>query len=283
MTPDSYGSRLQQAVARCGRLCVGIDPHPAILDAWRLPPTADGLERCARTMIEAAADRAAVVKPQSAFFEAYGAAGIAVLERVLADARAGGLLTLLDVKRGDIGSTMAAYTQAYLTDGAPLAADAVTLSPFLGPASLDTAVAQARATGRGVYLLAATSNPEAAAVQQAITPDGATISQTVVNAAAAHNAASGDAAVTGGWGSVGLVIGATIDDRTAAGVDPTGFGGSILAPGFGAQGGTAADLHRLFGAGYDRVLPASSRGIMAAGPGLDDLRSALSDAQDRLG
>lgn len=286
MTSESYGSRLQRAVAHYGRLCMGIDPHPAILDNWGLPRTAGGLERCARTMIEAATGRVAVAKPQSAFFEAYGSGGIAVLERVLADARDAGLLTLLDVKRGDIGSTMAAYTQAYLADDGPLAADAVTLNPFLGATSVGAAVQQACETGRGVYLLAATSNPEAASVQQATGPDGATISQTIVAAAVAFNTGQARTDEPVGerrWGSVGLVIGATIDDRTAAALDLAGFDGSILAPGFGAQGGTADDLHRIFREHYSQVLPASSRHIMAAGPDIADLRSAIASAQDRLG
>jgi orotidine-5'-phosphate decarboxylase len=293
MTTASYGSRLQAAVARHGRLCVGIDPHPAILDGWQLPHTADGLERCARTMVEAVAGRVVVVKPQSAFFEAYGSAGIAVLERVLADSRDAGLLTLLDVKRGDIGSTMAAYARAYLSDDSPLAADAVTLSPYLGATSVEAAVDQATRTGRGVYLLAVTSNPEASAIQQATGQDGETISQMVVAEAKAYNgrttaaelAPSGHSTNAGDqrWGSVGVVVGATISPAITDDLGLDDFTGSILAPGFGAQGGSAADLRGLFRSCYDHVIPTSSRAIMGAGPRLDNLRSAVADAQANLG
>ena len=101
------------------------------------------------TVVEALASRVAVLKPQSAFFEAYGSAGVAVLERLIAAARGEGALVLVDAKRGDIGSTMAAYAAAYLSDASPLAADAVTLSPFLGFGALQPALDAATASGRG--------------------------------------------------------------------------------------------------------------------------------------
>lgn len=285
MNTARYGDRLEAAVARYGRLCVGIDPHPAILDHWGLPRTAAGVEQCARGVIEAVADRVALVKPQSAFFEAHGSAGIAALERVLADARDAGLITVLDVKRGDIGSTMAAYVQAYLADGAPLAADAITLSPYLGPGSLDAAINEAGQTGRGVYLLAATSNPEATSVQQAVSAGGSTISQSVVDAAVAYNLQQHSGDDDGDrrqWGSVGVVIGATIGAETATALDLSGFCGTILAPGLGAQGGTADDLRHLFRDRYSQVLPTSSRSIMAAGPDIAALRSMVAEAQSAL-
>ncbi|GAB3927145.1 orotidine 5'-phosphate decarboxylase [Microlunatus endophyticus] len=274
----SYGERLRTAVARYGPLCVGIDPHPGVLDRWDLPRDAYGLERCARTMIEAVAGRVAIVKPQSAFFEAYGSAGIAVLELLISDAREAGVLVLLDVKRGDIGSTMDAYTAAYLTDGSSLAVDAMTASPFLGPGSLDGAIAQAERSGRGVYVLAATSNPEGVTVQQAASPEGGTISQAMIDFAAGHNA---DAAVRGEWGSVGVVVGATIDPGT--GLDFAALNGSILAPGLGTQGGTADDLRKIFGDAYPLVIPSNSRGILNAGPGVAGIRAAVEETQQSLG
>jgi len=273
----SYGERLRAAVSRHGSLCVGIDPHPGVLDRWDLPRDAYGLERCARTMIEAVAGRVAIVKPQSAFFETYGSAGIAVLELVIADARDAGVLVLLDVKRGDIGSTMDAYAAAYLTEGSTLAVDAITVSPFLGPASLDGAIALAEQTGRGVYVLAATSNPEGVTVQQAKSPDGSSISQAMINFAAAHNTAS---AARGEWGSVGVVVGATIDPTT--GLDFDKINGSILAPGLGAQGGTAEDLRMIFGSAYPLVIPSSSRGILNAGPDVAAIRAAVEETQQSL-
>lgn len=272
-----FGERLRSAVDRHGRLCVGIDPHPAVLDDWGLPRDASGLERCARGMIEAVAGRAAIVKPQSAFFEAYGSAGVAVLELVLADARDAGLLTLLDIKRGDIGSTMDAYAQAYLADGSSLAADAITVSPFLGAGSLDGTIALAEQTGRGVYVLAATSNPEGASVQRARTPEGDTISQSMIDFVGRCNAA---AVAAGQWGNIGVVFGATVP--ADHGLDLSSLGGSILAPGFGAQGGTADDLATVFGPAGALVLPSSSRAILAAGPEPDKIRAAVDLTQQDL-
>ncbi len=261
---SSYGDRLTAAVAERGPLCVGIDPHPAILRAWDLPADTAGLERCARGMVEALGETVPVFKPQSAFFEAYGAAGIAVLERTLTDIADCGGLSLLDVKRGDIGSTMDAYAAAYLTDGSPLAADAITLSPYLGLGALAGAIDLAVSQGRGVYVLALTSNPEGREVQHARVADGRPVAQLIIDQAAERNRGPG-------LGPVGLVVGATIG-RT--GIDFTQVNGSILAPGLGAQGAGADDLTEVFGPAVRLVLPAMSREVMAAGPDSTMLQAA---------
>lgn len=261
---SSYGERLARVTAGRGPLCVGIDPHPALLRQWGLTVDASGLERFARTAVAALGNLVAVVKPQSAFFETYGAAGVAVLERVLADITAAGALSLLDVKRGDIGSTMDAYAAAYLTDGAPLAADAITLSPYLGFDSLAGAVDVADAHNRGVYVLAATSNPEATDLQRARMSQGRTVIQSIVAAATARNSGPGP-------GPVGLVVGATVDPVAA---DLASLNGSILVPGLGTQGGRAADLPRIFGSALPLVLPSTSRDVLRAGPDEAALRSA---------
>ena len=166
----TFGKRLVDAVEQRGRLCAGIDPHAGLLDAWGLRDTVAGLETFAMTAVEALGGTCAVVKPQSAFFERFGSAGVAVLERVIAGSREQGALVLLDVKRGDIGSTVQAYADAYLDPRSPLAADAVTASPFLGVGSLDPLVSTALANDAGVFLLALTSNPEGAQVQHAVSP-----------------------------------------------------------------------------------------------------------------
>ncbi len=264
----SYGARLQAAVADRGPLCVGVDPHPGLLRAWGLDADVAGLERCARTLVAALGSTVAVFKPQSAFFEAFGSAGVAVLERVLADIRAAGALSLLDVKRGDIGSTMDAYAAAYLTDGSPLAADAITLSPYLGFGSLAGAIDVAERTGRGVYVLALTSNPEGPQIQHARTASGTLIGQLMVDQAAARNRATspGD-----DLGPVGIVVGATIGPT---GVDFSQVHGSILAPGLGTQGAGAFDLVEVFGSAVRWVLPSMSREVMGAGPDPQALRDA---------
>ena len=273
MTREPFGARLAAATAQRGALCVGIDPHPGLLDAWGLPRTADGLERFALTVVEALAGTVAVLKPQSAFFEAYGSRGIAVLERVLADGAAAGALMLLDAKRGDIGSTMSAYAAAYLTDSSPLAADAVTLSPYLGFGSLQPALAAAAASGRGVFVLARTSNPEGPQVQRAVGAGGLSVAQQIADNAAALNAGAAP------LGSVGLVVGATLPDLD---VDLSDLNGPVLAPGFGAQGGTVADLRRLFGPELPGVLPTTSREVLMAGPDARGLAGAARRQLDAL-
>lgn len=259
-----YATRLAELTSARGALCVGIDPQPSVLDVWGLPHTVSGVERCARRVVEALGDAVAVFKPQSGFFEPFGSAGIAVLERVLADIRAAGALSLVDVKRGDIGSTMTGYAQAYLADDSPLAADAITVSPYLGFWSLRPAFDAAIASGRGVYVLARTSNPEGADVQLAQS-SGRSVAQVIVDEARALNA-------TDARGAIGLVVGGTHADL---GIDLSGFNGSILVPGIGAQGGRIDDLAQTFGDALARVLPSASREVLNVGPDPRRMRSAV--------
>ncbi len=264
----TFGDRLAEALETRGRLCVGIDPHRGLLGDWGLPDDATGLERFAMSTVEALAGVVAVLKPQSAFFERHGSAGIAVLERVIAGCRDRGALVLLDVKRGDIGSTVQAYADAYLAAGSPLAVDAVTASPFLGTGSLDPLVDTALANDAGVFLLALTSNPEGAQVQHAVTADGRSVAACVLSAVTDRNAGAGR------LGSVGAVVGATVScppDVTPATLD---VGGPLLVPGIGAQGGTVKDVRRVFGPAVRSVLPSSSREILGAGPDPGRLREA---------
>ncbi|MCC8247285.1 orotidine-5'-phosphate decarboxylase [Saccharothrix luteola] len=260
-----FGARMAKAVADHGPLCVGIDPHPGLLASWGLSQDAAGLERFALTCVEAFGGHVALVKPQAAFFEAHGSRGVAVLERVVADLRDTGTLVLVDAKRGDIGSTMAAYAAAYLTEGSPLAGDAVTASPYLGFGSLDPALEAAAASGRGIFVLALTSNPEGASVQRAVGPDGRSVAQSIVDSAARANAGLEP------LGDVGLVVGATVGDHQ---LDLSDLHGYVLAPGFGAQGATVADLRAVFGAELRGVLPTSSRDVLRHGPEAAKLRSA---------
>ena len=269
-----FGDRLAAKVAERGRLCVGIDPHPALLDAWGLPRSVQGIEKFARTCVEAFGDVVAVVKPQVAFFEAYGAGGYAVLERTLADVHAAGALSIADAKRGDIGSTMAAYAQAWLVDGSPLASDALTVSPYLGFGALGPAVELAQATGRGLFVLAATSNPEGASVQKAVVESKGsmrTIAQSMVDRAAELNAQQTNSGATAG--SFGVVVGATLEDPPVL----DHLRGAVLMPGVGAQGGSAADVERIAGQSAALALPNVSRGILGAGPNASALRAATEE------
>jgi orotidine-5'-phosphate decarboxylase len=219
--------------------------------------------------VDAAAGRVGVVKPQVSFFERFGSAGFAALEDVLSSARDAGLIVIADAKRGDIGTTMDAYAAAWLTPGAPLEADALTVNPFLGVAALDSTFALAHEHGKGVFVLAATSNPEAADVQRAETAASQTVSAEVVAQVGTRNAQHTTA---GRWGSLGFVIGATVD-WTDAGLTPFTQPAPILAPGFGAQGADPSDLHARFGVSSPMVIASESRSILSAGP--DGLVSAI--------
>lgn len=265
---DSFGVRLRTAMDRFGPLCVGIDPHAALLDQWGLGQDADGLREFGLAVVGAAAGRAGVVKPQVAFFERFGSRGFAALEDVMTAARDADLIVLADAKRGDIGSTMAGYASAWLEPGSPLESDAVTISPYLGPESLrDTLTAAVRAD-KGVFVLAATSNPEAAALQTARTVDVEASDEQTVAARVARDVTwvNHSAAFAGGLGPVGLVVGATVD-RAEVGLDDALLVDTpILAPGFGAQGATEDDLVQRFGAVACNVLASESRSILGAGP-----------------
>ena len=258
-----FGARLAAAKARRGPLCLGIDPHPELLRAWDLPTTADGLAAFCDICIEAYSGFA-VVKPQVAFFEAYGAAGFAVLEHTITALRSAGVLVLADAKRGDIGSTMAAYAAAWAGDS-PLAADAVTASPYLGFGSLRPLLEAAAAHDRGVFVLAATSNPEGATVQRAAF-DGRTVAQLIVDQAAVVNRS----ATPSEPGYVGVVLGATVFEAP----DVSALGGPVLVPGVGVQGGRPEALGGLGGAAPGQLLPAVAREVLRAGPSVSDLRAA---------
>ena len=267
----SFGARVQESVAAQGRIVAGIDPHPPLLDAWGLPDDPRGLRVFARTMLEAATGRCAAIKPQSAFFERHGSRGTAVLEELLADARGRGVLTILDVKRGDIGSTMAAYADAHLRPGAPLEADAITLSPFLGTGSLQPALDLALEHGKGAFLLALTSNPDGPQVQHARTTGDTPIARVIAQFAEAHGH-SADAT----WGSVGLVVGATVGSAfRELGLDRVAPTVPLLSPGFGAQGAGPAQMSEVFGSASARVLVSVSRSLAGAGPDPEALSERL--------
>jgi orotidine-5'-phosphate decarboxylase len=266
---ETFGRRLYDAIGKRGPLCVGIDPHPALLARWGLSDDVAGLERFARTVADALADRVAVLKPQSAFFERFGSQGIGILESTIRQSREAGALVLLDVKRGDIGSTMAAYASAYLDPASSLSVDAITVSPYLGVGSLQPAFDLAAANGAGVFVLALTSNPEGPAVQHAVSASGKTVAQTVIDEISQLNKGVQP------LGSFGLVVGATIGDT---GHDLSEVNGPLLSPGLGAQGATPADLRTVFGKSMRNVLPSYSREVLTAGPSVAELRAAAERA-----
>lgn len=278
--PASFGDRLASAMGERSPLCVGIDPHAATLAAWGLARDEQGLTAFGATLVDAAAGRAAIVKPQVAFFEAAGVAGYRALDATIRRARDAGLLVVADVKRGDIGTTGDDYALAWLDRDGPFAADAMTVSPYLGYGSLRGTIDVARRNGAGVFVLAATSNPEARVLQAAVLAEGPrtgrTVAAGIVLDVADDNRSVGDQAL----GDVGLVLGATLhlDDF---GIDADAIGTApVLAPGFGAQGARIEDLRALYGARAEQVLVSESRGLLTDGP--DGVAALVTERADRI-
>lgn len=243
---ESFGTRLRARLDKYGPLCVGLDPGPDLLHAWGLDDSPAGLERFSRGVVDAVSDLAAVVKPQSAYYERWGSRGIAVLERTIADLRDAGPLVLLDANRGDTGGPMAAYAEAYLDRGSPLAADAVTFHPYFGFGSLAGAITSALASDAGVFVLARTG----ARLQEAAAGE-------IYEGVRAANADREP------LGSVGVVVGASVADP---GYPLDRLNGPVLVP--GVEGSTPAEVGRVFGAARHAVLPSVSRALLGEQSGL---------------
>ncbi|WEK14314.1 MAG: orotidine-5'-phosphate decarboxylase [Candidatus Microbacterium phytovorans] len=265
----TFGERLRAAVVMHGPLCVGIDPHASLLQDWGLEVSAAGARELGLRVVSAAAGRVGVVKPQVSFFERFGSAGYAALEDVLRAAREAGLLVIADAKRGDIGTTMGAYAAAWLASGSPLEADAVTVSPYLGVGGdglvegpLASTFALAAQERKGVFVLAATSNPGAAALQGARVAGRGTVASYVAEEVARADLDRGPDE----WASLGLVVGATVDIAAAGITETIAARLPILAPGFGAQGAQPGNLVGIFGSLAPFVLASESRSVLSAGP-----------------
>jgi orotidine-5'-phosphate decarboxylase len=268
---DPFAARFAAVRARYGPLVWGLDPSGELLDAWGLGDGADGLDRFADIMLDAAVGAVGLVKPQSAFYERHGWRGIRTLQRLVADARAAGLLVILDVKRGDVGTTNDAYAEAFLGAGAPLEADAVTVHPYLGLGAMNAFVSRAQNAGACLLVVTRSSNPEGRAVQAARGADGRLVEETLLRDIGKLNATL----VPGGIGPVGAVVGPAPLEPS---LDLPAAHALFLAPGLGAQGATCADVARTFAACPDRVMPSASRSLLSAGPD----RGALQDAAAAL-
>ena len=265
--PAPFAVRAQSALAAHGPLVFGLDPSGAVLEAWGVGDTPDGLDRFVDIVVEALPGVVGMVKPQSAFYERHGWRGIASLARLMGTCREAGLLVLLDAKRGDVGSTNEAYAEAYLGPDAALAADALTITPYLGLGAMAPLLDRAAACGAGIFVVTRSSNPEGRPLQQARLPDGDTVEQALVDDIAALNRRF----VPSGLGPVGAVFGPT---HGPPAFDLAAMNGLFLAPGIGAQGATPADVAACFASCPDRVLPAASRSLLDAGPDPAGLRGA---------
>ncbi len=274
-TPPSFGAKVAAAVGRLGPLCAGVDPSDALLANWGLRSDPDGLRAFCEICVEAFAGVVAVIKPQVAFFERFGSAGMAQLEALISTARQAGLLVIADAKRGDIDSTAAAYATAWVSEASPLAADALTVHAYLGLGALDPIVALAASSGRGVIVVVRSSNPQGRPLQEAVTASGVSVEDMLLAEIAALNASPEIPS-----GTVGAVVGATLA--------PSSFplaqlGGVILAPGLGAQGAEPKDVAERFGGCVPgTVLASTSRSLLSAGPDVSHLRKSAGELTHEL-
>ena len=267
VTATLFSDRLADAVERRrSQLVVGLDPVPA-----RFPAVVNGdVEAFCTGIVDAVAEHAVAVKPQSAFFEALGHEGVRSFERVCSYARSAGLLVIADVKRGDIGSTARAYADAYAG-----LADAITVNPYLGRDSLEPFVDTCRRRGTGIFCLVKTSNPGGADVQDLRLEDGTLVWQRV----AALVGELGEGLVgERGLSSVGAVVGATFPSEIEEArrlLPRTPF----LLPGVGAQGAAPEDVAAAFAAGPAAGLVAASRSVIYASSGADWRDAARAEAE----
>ena len=270
MTTVPFQKRFVALAAERSPLCVGIDPAAESLKGWGLPDDVQGLRAFCERMVEACAPLVAVVKPQAAFFERHGPAGVEILRQTVEAAQSHGALVIIDAKRGDISTTAAAYADAYLGPCSPFGGDAMTLSAYLGLGSLQPLFDCALREGAGLFVVVRSSNPEGSKLQQARLPDGRSVAEQLADGIAARNTAT----EPNGIGSIGVVLGAT-QGREATGLADRLPNSLLLVPGIGAQGATIADVRADFGRHYSRVIPSISRGIARAGPAAADLKGAV--------
>jgi orotidine-5'-phosphate decarboxylase len=257
----TFADSLAALDSPAARLCVGIDPHPGILSDWGLPDTADGIKTFGTTIVDAAKHHGvALLKPQVAFFERHGIAGLSALAEIIGQARARGLVVIADAKRGDVGSTVAAYAQAWLGVGGDFESDAMTAVAYQGVGSVEPMCEAAVEGGKGLFVLVNTSNPESWALQRAQVSPGTTLAQHIFDGLVTRQAVSGRS----GW--MGCVVGATLATGERAVQFPDPMPLSVLAPGFGFQGAQLSDLATLFGPSANRVIPTVSRSVCQGGP-----------------
>lgn len=264
--PESFSKKIERAFASSGQLCAGIDPHSSLLEENDYTVSLEGLDHFCSTLLESVVGNVGIVKYQVSFFEKFGPEGMKVLQNQLSLAKKAGLLVIADAKRGDIGSTMQAYSDAWLAQDAPYMCDALTVSPFLGVGSLEPAVVSAVERGKGLFVLCATSNPEAALLQSAETSNGS-VSAQIADEVKSLNHISAQSKDL--FGSIGLVIGATVN-LGARGLGDLNSGQTnlrspILAPGFGAQGGSLSQAKQIFGDNAGDVIYSVSRSILRNG------------------
>jgi orotidine-5'-phosphate decarboxylase len=254
---------------------VGLDPSPSILKAWELPDSAEGLRHwVARVSERLLHSGVTVVKPQVAFFERHGISGMSSLAQLQASLRAEGVFVIADTKRGDIGTSVEGYAHAWLTPGADFEADSMTLHPFHGTQSLASAFELAHTYQKTVFVLAATSNPEASALQSALSPGGETVSRSILSEIERYVQDNSVHRST-----IGVVVGATANQQALGLRLETAPDMPLLAPGYGAQGADLSLVSQHF-PHSNLVFPVSARALLDGG--VEEFQTRVQEARERV-
>jgi len=266
----TFATRFAEARSIFGPLVWGLDPSTEVLEQWGVEDSPAGLERFVDIAIEAVAGTVGLIKPQSAFFERHGWEGIRALGRLMEEARSAGLLVILDVKRGDVGSTNDAYAEAYLGVDAALRADAMTVHPYLGFGAMGRYIELAARGGSCLLVVTRSSNPDGRSIQSARVESGRSVEADLLDEIGRQNADLAPAAL----GPIGAVVGPTLIDPE---LDLRSMNGLFLAPGVGAQGASPDDVARVFHACPERVMPSASRSLLVDGPDPSRLRDVAAE------
>lgn len=286
---ENFADKLVWAVkAKDAPICVGLDPRleqipqhikDKVFDEEKSPMAvaADALVEFNKGIIDAVADIVPVVKPQIAFYEIYGHEGMRAYEETLKYAKSKGLLTIADAKRNDIGSTATAYAQAFLGEVkvfegeneviSPIFdADSVTVTPYLGWDGIKPFVEECKRYDKGIFVLLKTSNPSSGDLQDLEMKDGSTVYEIIGGLIDSWGA---NEIGENGYNFIGAVVGATYPEQAARlrSLMPNTI---FLVPGYGAQGGTAADVKPCFNADGMGAIVNNSRGIIFAYEQMDD-------------
>lgn len=286
---SDFAARLTEGVRRHGPLCVGVDPHAGMVPALFGGDTAKGLEYWGRALVEVAAGRVAVIKPQAGFFERLGPGGMASLAAITHAAREAGLLVLMDAKRGDIGSTAEGYAEVYLGKAAFFESDAVTVNPYMGLDTLEPFAKRAEANGKGIVVLVRTSNPGAADFQMLDTGG----QPLYIRIAEALRPLTDRLMSPCDWSNLMMVVGATAPDE-ARRVRAAAPKAMFLVPGYGAQGADPRDALAglvtrgnlveggVVSASRSVNFPAAAAGASTVDAWQDAIASAIDDAKAGL-
>lgn len=281
--PNNYPQRIQSTIKQKTGLCVGFDPSSAVLASWGLPDTLEGLtvftERLADVCLQL---DVGFVKPQSAFYERFGWEGIKLLTTINTALRRAGIISLLDCKRGDIGSTAAAYADAYLATSDMSKYDAITVNPFLGYDTHQPFIDKLRAESVGIFIVVRSSNAGGDDIQTAQRHGGTTAENQSVALWLAGRIQQDNVACfgEGKQGAIGAVVGATLPDPTPLlEAMPSAF---FLCPGIGAQGATFASVSKTVGHYVSQCIFPISRGISLGNPDKSQLLSAIKHYRNEL-